>query len=97
VASVKIGGCVELPDGRVGRVRERVPEGYKIRVQRKTSRTHQFIVLPPGKLRAVDCPKGWMSPDGYNRYLKTTLEKLRKRQASAKPKTKSGRPSDKPA
>jgi hypothetical protein len=28
----------------------------------------------------VECPKGWMSPEGYNRYLKTTLAKLRARQ-----------------
>jgi len=31
-------------------------------------------------LKHVDCPRGWMSPDGYVRYLKTTLKKLAARQ-----------------
>ncbi len=78
--SVKIGACVKLPDGRIGRVRERLARGYKVRVQRKTSRTHQFVVVAAKKLKPVHCPNGWMSPDGYNRYLKITLAKMRKRQ-----------------
>ena len=81
--SIKIGGCVKLPDGRIGRVRERSGKGYKIRVQRKTSRTHQFVIVPAEKIKPVLCPKGWMSPAGYNRYLKTTLEKMRKRLRTA--------------
>jgi hypothetical protein len=85
---VKIGGCVKLPDGRIGRVRERSAKGYKVRVQRKTSRTHQFVVVPAEKVKPVQCPKGWMSPIGYNRYLKTTLEKMRKRQRTALRKRK---------
>jgi hypothetical protein len=32
----------------------------------------------------VDCPKGWMSPDGYARYLETTLAKMRQRQGTGK-------------
>lgn len=81
--SITIGGCVKLPDGRIGRVRERSTKGYKVRVLRKTSRTHQFVVVPAEDLKAVSCPKGWMSPAGYNRYLKTTLEKMRKRRRTA--------------
>ena len=84
--SIQIGGCVQLPDGRIGRVRERVVNGYRIRVLRKTSRTHQFVIVPTGKLKPVDCPQGWMSPKGYNRYLKTTLAKMRKRLARSKQK-----------
>jgi hypothetical protein len=80
--SVKIGACVTLPDGRIGRVRERLARGYKVRVQRKTSRTHEFVVFGIKKLKPVHCPKGWMSPDGYNRYLKITLAKMRKRQGA---------------
>ena len=80
--SMKIGGCVKLPDGRIGRVRERLAKGYKVRVQRKTSRTHEFVVFAANKLEAVHCPKGWMSPDGYNRYLKITLAKMRMRQGA---------------
>jgi hypothetical protein len=38
--SMKVGGCVKVPDGRIGRVRERLADGYKVRVQRKNSRTH---------------------------------------------------------
>jgi hypothetical protein len=79
--SIEIGGCVKLPDGRIGRVRGRVAKGYRIRVQRKTSRTHQFVVVAAGDLESVHCPKGWMSPKGYNRYLKITLAKMRQRQA----------------
>jgi hypothetical protein len=85
---VKIGGCVKLPDGRIGRVRARSAKGYKVRVQRKTSRIHQFVVVPVEKLKPIQCPKGWMSPTGYNRYLKTTLEKMRKRQRTASRKRK---------
>ncbi|MGH7258559.1 MAG: hypothetical protein ACREIM_09275 [Nitrospiraceae bacterium] len=79
---MKIGGCVKLPDGRIGRVQERLAKGYKVRVQRETSRTHEFVVVAAKKLKPVHCPKGWMSPDGYNRYLKITLAKMRKRQAA---------------
>jgi hypothetical protein len=80
--SITIGSCVKLPDGRIGRVRERVVKGLKIRVQRRTSRTHEFVVVAANKLESVHCPKGWMSPDGYNRYLKTTLAKMRKRRTA---------------
>ena len=72
------GDCVKLPDGRIGRVRE-VKEKIKIRVRRKTSNTHQFLYFEKNELQKVDCPKGWMSPEGYKRYLKVTLEKMRKR------------------
>jgi hypothetical protein len=77
---MKIGGCVKLPEGRIGKVRERVARGYKVRVRRKTSRTHEFVVVAATKLELVRCPKGWMSPEGYNRYLKITLAKMRKKQ-----------------
>ena len=90
--SIKIGGCVKLPDGRIGRVRERSGKGYKIRVQRQTSRTHQFVIVPAEKIKPVQCPKGWMSPAGYNRYLKTTLEKMRKRLQTASRKQKQPSP-----
>lgn len=33
------------------------------------------------ELALVDCPKGWMSPDGYNRYLDVTLAKMKERQS----------------
>jgi len=35
-------------------------------------------------LRRVDCPKGWMSPAGYLRYLRVTLAKMRQRQKQKK-------------
>lgn len=38
--SFKPGDCVETPDGRIGRVREVLGSHYKVRVQRKTSKTH---------------------------------------------------------
>jgi hypothetical protein len=70
---------VRVPDGRVGRVRA-VEEGhYRIRVRRRTSTTHQFLHLRAGELVRVECPSGWMSPDGYRRYLEATLAKQRAR------------------
>ena len=72
--------CVRLPDGRIGRVRGRRGAFLRVRVRRATSNTHQFVSCPPEKLTCVPCPKGWMSPTGYRRYLKVTLRKMRERQ-----------------
>ena len=75
-----VGDCVRVPDGRVGRVRAVEARQYRIRVQRRTSKTHQFLLLRASDLSRVECPPGWMSPDGYRRYLKPTLAKQRARQ-----------------
>lgn len=80
-----IGDCVRIPDGRIGRVREVSRAKCRVRVKRPTSATHQFLMLAAEDLERVDCPKGWMSPAGYVRYLETTLAKMRERQ------TRSGR------
>lgn len=77
--AIQIGGCVKIPDGRIARVREKLAGGYKVRVQRKTSKTHQFLTFKAGDLEPVACPKGWMSVEGYNRYLKATLAKMKAR------------------
>lgn len=77
--SIVLGGCVKIPDGRVARVREKIGKKYKVRVRRTTSKSHQFLIFDIHELTPVDCPKGWMSTDGYNRYLKTTLAKLKAR------------------
>lgn len=79
-----IGDCVRVPDGRIGRVRAVETGAYRVRVQRRTSKTHQFLLLRAGELSRVACPKGWMSPDGYRRYLAPTLAKLRERQRQGK-------------
>lgn len=79
-----VGDCVRVPDGRVGRVRALEGRAYRIRVQRRTSKTHQFLELRAGELARAECPKGWMSPDGYRRYLKPTLAKQRARQRKKK-------------
>ena len=76
---IKPGECVRIPDGRIARVRDRIEGVYRVRVKRKTSQTHQFLELHREDLTKVECPKGWMSPEGYNRYLKTTLQKMRAR------------------
>lgn len=81
---IRNGDCVKLPDGRIGRVRGKVTGKYKVRVRRNTSNTHQFLMFSATELKRIDCPKGWMSPEGYNRYLKTTLAKLRKRLGARK-------------
>ncbi len=77
----RVGDCVLIPDGRIGRVREVSGGKYRVRVRRATSATHQFRAFAAGKLKRVDCPEGWMSPAGYGRYLKVTLVKMRQRQA----------------
>ncbi len=79
-AAPRPGDCVRLPDGRIGRVRECVGGHCRVRVRRTTSKTHQFLELPTRELTRVDCPKGWMSPAGYQRYLTVTLAKMRERQ-----------------
>jgi hypothetical protein len=79
------GDCVRLPDGRIGRVRDTSEALCVERVRRTTSKSHQFLKFHRAELTKVDCPKGWMTPDGYNRYLKVTLAKmkLRKRKGSS--------------
>jgi hypothetical protein len=75
-----VGDCVRISDGRIGRVRAIEHGKYRVRVLRRTSKTHQFLVFKPGQLKRVSCPKGWMSAEGYRGYLKPTLAKIRQRQ-----------------
>jgi hypothetical protein len=81
VRAFGVGDCVRIPDGRIGRVREVAGATYRVRVRRATRATHQFLKFAAGDLKGVDCPKGWMSPTGYARYLRVTLAKMRQRQA----------------
>ena len=74
---ISIGCCVKIPDGRIARVRKREGAKYVVRVRRKTSKTHQFLRFEPSQLKRVKCPKGWMSREGYNCYLKATLAKMK--------------------
>lgn len=83
---IRDGDCVRLNDGRVGRVRGRLGGSFKIRVRRKTSETHQFLMVPAAELQRIPCPAGWMSPEGYRRYLKVTLAKMRQRRAAERKK-----------
>lgn len=83
-AAIRDGDCIVLPDGRVARVREMLGDRIRVRVRRRTSDTHQFLIVPLREVRLVACPAGWMSPDGYRRYLKTTLAKMRARQREAR-------------
>lgn len=80
--AIETADCVLLPDGRIGRVRAVGEKTARVRVRRKTSRTHQFLTFPKSKLQVVDCPEGWMSPRGYARYLRITLSKMRKRKST---------------
>ncbi len=68
-----MGDCVSIPDGRIGRVREVFKGEYRVRVRRTTSATHQFRMFAARDLKRSECPKGWMSPAGYMRYLRITL------------------------
>lgn len=76
------GDCVKIPDGRVGRVREEAQGLYCVRVRRLTSTSHHFLWFTRDALDRVDCPRGWMSPEGYNRYLAATIAKMRLRLAT---------------
>lgn len=76
----RVGDCVRIPDGRIGRIREVSNGKYRVRVRRTTSATHQFLMFAAGDLNRAECPKGWMSPAGYVRYLRVTLAKMRQRQ-----------------
>jgi len=76
---IKLFDCVRIPDGRIARVRDITDGIYRVRVRRTTSQTHQFLEFCQQDLTKVSCPKGWMSPEGYERYLKITLEKMQMR------------------
>ena len=76
---MRSGDCVRLPDGRAARIRAKLGGAWRVRVRRRHSNTHQFLVVAAGDLRPIPCPKGWMSPDGYRRYLRVTLAKMRER------------------
>lgn len=78
---MKLGDCVKVPDGRVGRIRDIEGDSVRVRVMRITSHTHQFLWYKRAELVVVACPRGWMSPEGYNRYLKVTLAKMKERNA----------------
>lgn len=81
---IRNGDCVRVPDGRVGRVRARVGNSYRVRVRRMTGNSHQFLLFTEQQLEAIPCPRGWMSRDGYRRYLRVTLAKLRERQKAGR-------------
>jgi hypothetical protein len=81
--ALSVGDCVRLPDGRIGRVRDVSGGMCRVRVRRPTSATHQFLTFAGKVLERVDCPKGWMSPEGYVRYLRVTLAKMRQRRAAS--------------
>lgn len=84
MAKWRVGDCVALADGRIGRVREVSGRMCRVRVRRTTSRTHQFLMFDARDLKPAACPKGWMSPQGYVRYLTATLAKMRQRQAASR-------------
>jgi hypothetical protein len=84
VARWRVGDCVALADGRIGRVREVSGGECRVRVRRKTSVTHQFLMVRAQNLKRASCPKGWMSPAGYVRYLAATLAKMRQRETASK-------------
>jgi hypothetical protein len=84
----EVGDCVRLPDGRAGRVRAVAAGRYRVRVRRRTSKTHQFLLFLASEVSRIQCPAGWMSRAGYRRYLRLTLAKLRRRQRAGKPRRK---------
>ena len=82
---IREGDCVRIPDGRIARVREIfLTDRVRVRVRRTTGKTHQFLIFRKAELERVDCPGGWMSPEGYNRYLRATLAKTEERLKAGK-------------
>jgi len=79
MTTIHPGDCVTVPDGRIGRIRDIRKDAVKVRLMRTTSHTHQFVWLKESELQVVACPKGWMSPEGYNKYLEITLAKIKQR------------------
>jgi hypothetical protein len=56
-ATIHQGECVKVPDGRIARVRDRVADGYKVRLCRKTGKSHQLLTFARKDLERVDYPK----------------------------------------
>jgi ribosomal protein L21E len=81
---IKPGDCVKLPDGRTGRVREKKKDKIRVRVKRKNSESNQFLYFKPSELKKIECPEGWMSPEGYRSYLRKTLAKMKERMRKKK-------------
>jgi hypothetical protein len=79
IKAIKAGDCVRLLDGRIGRVRNSQKNGYRVRVARKNSNSHQLLWLTEEEITKIQCPDGWMSPEGYNRYIRKTLAKMKQR------------------
>lgn len=87
--SIRPGVCVRIPDKRIGRVRDKNKNGeWRVRVKRTTSESHQFLYFKPNQLKVIMCPKGWMSIEGYNSYVKKTLSKMKQRSKSKNKKVK---------
>ena len=63
------GDCVRIADGRPGRVRSARAGTVRVRVRRRGRTTDELLDLPAAELSAIDPPKGWMSPEGYNRRV----------------------------
>ena len=82
--TIQEGDCVTVPDGRIGRVRSIEGSKIKVRLMRVTSHTYQFIWYLQSEVKIVVCPKGWMSSNGYNKYLKVTLAKMKERNRKKK-------------
>lgn len=79
MAPLKPGDCVQVPDGRPGRVRQRCGDRYRIRVRRTGSGSDEFLLLPRRELRRIDPPAGWMSREGYNRRVAAARRTARAR------------------
>ncbi len=71
-------GCVRLPDGRVGRVREHVGDALRVRVRRTMSISQQFVLTKTAQVERICCP------EGYNRYLTVSLKRMHGRTVVAR-------------
>ena len=79
MVALQRGECVRLPDGRPGRVREKVGGKYRVRVRRNGETTDELLLLARGALEKIPPPAGWMSADGYNRRVSGVRRAVKRR------------------
>ncbi|HEX7112082.1 MAG TPA: hypothetical protein VF216_06535 [Mizugakiibacter sp.] len=75
----EFGDCVRVPDGRIGRVRAAEGDRVRVRLRDPRSGRFRFVWFAAAEVRAVACPAGWMSAEGYRSYYGATLAKMEQR------------------
>lgn len=64
----------------IGRIRKKEGNYYKVRIKNSNNKYYKFYIIQEKYLKWIECPRGWMSKEGYNNYLRKTLSKIKQRQ-----------------